>query len=360
MTHRYVLKDNYWKMRISHPYSMLCSSNELAVSCGQAPIGEYGDVLFPGDLGKQTNRVISTMKQILSDGNLSNDDLERVVVFVSAQNDVDTNDCLNRFKHSAPDSCTIFEVPLPPLFYDDLLLEVDYYAIPKRSINPNISTFSISLDIDIHSDHLSANMQQKLVNRCNENLKRKNLDWSNVAKMSFFSPCKKYTFWESLASWRTRLHMSPLPAISDVVSEASVLNQITIDVTCVTNPQWGDSRPIGKVLTGGQPEAICRGPLLFTSALFSEKDTTNLSVADEVISIMLRHESLLGLENMSFSNVIKSTTFYDGFGSADALHENMSARNQYYRVPGPGSTGLPVSSFPIPRKRTSIELIASN
>ena len=360
MSHRYVLKDNYWKMRISHPYSMLCSSDDLAVSCGQAPIGEYSNVLFSGDLGKLTNQVISTMKQILSDGNLSNDDLERIVVFGSAQYSVDTKDCLNRFKQSAPDSCTIFEVPLPPLFYDDLLLEVDYYAIPKRSINPNISTFSISLNIDIDSEHLPGCVQQELTNQCKENLKRKNLNWSNVVKISFFAPCKKYTFWESLASWRTRLAISPLPAVSDVVSEASNLNQITIDVTCVTNPEWGNPRPIGKVLKGGHPEAICTGPLLFTSALYSEEDSASLSVTDEVTSIMQRYQSLLASEGMSFNNVIKSTTFYDGFGSADALHENMSARNQYYQIPGPGSTGLPVSNFPYPEKRTSIELIASS
>ena len=43
MPKHHVTPDAFWKMRIDHPYSMLCIGSELAASCGQAPIGESGD-----------------------------------------------------------------------------------------------------------------------------------------------------------------------------------------------------------------------------------------------------------------------------------------------------------------------------
>ena len=150
--------------------------------------------------------------------------------------------------------------------------------------------------------------------------------------------------------------------MSEVVTESSSENNLVVDVTCVNNSYWGPASVVGSILKRGNPEAIQIGPLFFSSALFCPSSTTeeSLSVTDEVNSIMVRHGELLANQGLGFEDVVKATTFYDGAGSADALHENMSARNAFYNVPGPGSTGLPVSGFPYRDVRTSIELIASS
>ena len=73
-------------MRIAHPYSMLASFDDLAVTCGQAAIGESGEVLFPGDLLSQTDRIIQTADKILRDAGMTRNDLERIVIFSSDVN----------------------------------------------------------------------------------------------------------------------------------------------------------------------------------------------------------------------------------------------------------------------------------
>ena len=120
-------------------------------------------------------------------------------------------------------------------------------------------------------------------------------------------------------------------------------------------------RPLGERTERGHPEAVTVGPLLFTSALFAPAGMAGppSSVTAEVTAIMDRHAVLLRSAGLSFADVIKANTFYEGAGSAEALHENMQARNVFYREPGPASTGLPVSAFPYAGKRTSVELTAA-
>jgi enamine deaminase RidA (YjgF/YER057c/UK114 family) len=363
MLHRYVLKDDYWKMRIAHPYSMLCASENLAVTCGQAPMGEYGDVLFPGDLDKQTEQVIQTMDRILCDGNLSREDLERIVVFTSEYDRSRVDACLKRFQQTVATGTTVFSVLLPPLFYEDLLLEVDYYAIPDRQGLLGVHTFSILQDIAPDGDEFSSELSDAIKAAIETKLMYRQLRWRDVVKISFYAPSKRVSFWESLASARMTWSMDCLPAMADVVSEpGNVDSKMVVDVTCINNPDWGEPRIAGETLGRGHPEAVRIGPMLFTSSLFSSSPDPkhSNSVTEEVTAIMDRHGQLLTAEGLDFNNVIKATTFYVGGGSAHSLHENMSARNAYYQLPGPGSTGLPVSAFPYPGKRTSIELIAAD
>jgi enamine deaminase RidA (YjgF/YER057c/UK114 family) len=363
MPHRYVLKDDYWKMRISHPYSMLCASESLAVTCGQAPIGEYGDVLYPGDLGKQTEQVILTANRILIDGNLIRDDLERIVVFTSEYDRSKVDACLNQFQQTSASNTTVFPVLLPPLFYEDLLLEVDYYAVPNRQQQQQhrIKTFALSQSIDPTEERFSNTLSEVIKTAIEAKLLNQRLQWQDVVKMSFYAPNKHTSFWESLAATRMDWSADCIAAMADMVCEPGHIDsKMVVDVTCSNSPNWGKPRTAGKTLERGHPEAVRVGPMLFTSSLFSpsSKSTHAQSVTEEVNMIMQRHKELLAEQGLSFKDVLKATTFYDGAGSEQALHENMSARNAYYEVPGPGSTGLPVSAFPYPEKHTSIELIA--
>ena len=362
MAHRYVLKDDYWKMRISHPYSMLCASDHLAATCGQAPIGEYGDVLFAGDLEQQSSQVIETMDRILGDAGMQRKDIERVVVFTSEHEKSLRESCMERFRQQAPGDATLYEILLPPLFYDDLLLEVDYYAIPDRHVDHAVQSFSLSLNIDPAAKSFSEQQGVELHQKTQALLRDNRLDFSDIVKLSCYAPCKNEAFWNSLAEDRNKWFDGVTPALSEVVTESSSKNRLIADVTCVNKRDWGPTSVVGSILERGNPEAIRIGPLFFSSALFYTSSTTeeSLSVTNEVNAIMERHGELLANEGLAFEDVVKATTFYDGAGSADALHENMSARNAYYSVPGPGSTGLPVSGFPRSNVRTSIELIASS
>ena len=360
--HRYVLTDNYWKMRITHPYSMLAACDHLAASCGQAPVGEAGEVLFPGDLAEQSDQVIGTMDRILADAGLSRGDLERTVIYTSETDSHRLQHCLERFTAQAPESSTVYLVGLPPLFYDGLLVEVDYYAIPGRALDQNLHSFAIRIDIDPRATSLTESWDRLARAAIDQHLQRTALQGANIVKLSCYAPCREISFWESLSRQRLNWFAGNIPAMSDVITEPLAgAGQLILDVTCTDSCWAADTRPVGRVLDRGHPEAVRSGPLLFTSSLHidPERHAESPSVTEEVNLIMGRHGELLNMEGMDFKDVIKSTTFYEGAGSPQALHENMSARNTCYQVPGPGSTGLPVAAFPYPRARTSVELIVA-
>lgn len=66
----------------------------------------------------------------------------------------------------------------------------------------------------------------------------------------------------------------------------------------------------------------------------------------------------LSAANLSFADVVKSTTHYTGAATAEELHDNMAVRNCRYSSPGPASTGIRVSGLADPAARTAITLLA--
>ena len=60
-----------------------------------------------------------------------------------------------------------------------------------------------------------------------------------------------------------------------------------------------------------------------------------------------------------FDRVCKATTHYVGDSSAEELHANMAVRNDYYRSPGPASTGLPVMGFPCSASRITVDVLGT-
>ena len=170
-------------------------------------------------------------------------------------------------------------------------------------------------------------------------LGQRGLGLESVAKLSCYAPVEETAFWQELAIHRGAWFEAGLPAVSDVVSSPrGGKPRLQLDATCVT----GDSetlpiRPLGERTERGHPEAVTVGPLLFTSALFAPAGMAGppSSVTAEVTAIMNRHAVLLRSAGLSFADVIKANTFYEGAGSAEALHENMQARNVFYREPGP-------------------------
>ena len=61
---------------------------------------------------------------------------------------------------------------------------------------------------------------------------------------------------------------------------------------------------------------------------------------------------------LSWAHVVKVSAPYVGNASADALHENLRIRHSFHALPGPASTGLPVTGFAAPQTRIFIQVIA--
>jgi hypothetical protein len=63
--------------------------------------------------------------------------------------------------------------------------------------------------------------------------------------------------------------------------------------------------------------------------------------------------------DLTFENVVKSTSHYVGGGSPGELHDNMAVRNRYYKKPGPASTGLPVLGLADSNSRIAVDVLAA-
>ena len=84
-------------------------------------------------------------------------------------------------------------------------------------------------------------------------------------------------------------------------------------------------------------------------------DVTKGAVAQTEL-IMESIETAIKPLNLSFKDIVKSTTHYVGGDTAEELHQNMEVRNAYYEKPGPASTGLAVFGISDNASRIVIDL----
>jgi hypothetical protein len=87
--------------------------------------------------------------------------------------------------------------------------------------------------------------------------------------------------------------------------------------------------------------------------------TNGTGLVEETRRIMWAIDRTLQRHSLSFKDVRKSTTHYIAGSSAEELHDNMSVRNACYTKPGPASTGLPVTSFPLAPAHVSVRVFGA-
>lgn len=81
-------------------------------------------------------------------------------------------------------------------------------------------------------------------------------------------------------------------------------------------------------------------------------------IVPQTEAIMQAFAETLSARNLTFSDVVKSTTHYTGQATAEELHDNMAVRNRRYSSPGPASTGIRVAGLADTSARTAITLLA--
>lgn len=94
---------------------------------------------------------------------------------------------------------------------------------------------------------------------------------------------------------------------------------------------------------------------------FSIRSTeADCSVVLQTRNMMNRLAKALHEEGLDFTAVVKSTSYYTGGNSDSELYANMAIRNSRYSIPGPASTGLPVSNFASNESLIVVDVIAMN
>ena len=137
-----------WNMPVPVQVSQLVRDGDLAWSCGQCPLDTDGQVLFPGDLTAQAERVCDYIENVLGQGGLTADSVAKLVIYHAAPTTVEETAMLSVFRQRFGDLPLLVPVAVPHFYYDGMLIEVDVYAAAPAVRVPVPDRFPRTVDFE--------------------------------------------------------------------------------------------------------------------------------------------------------------------------------------------------------------------
>ncbi|KPI41600.1 uncharacterized protein AB675_9380 [Cyphellophora attinorum] len=350
---QYVPFESVWKMRIDHPYSLFVRDGSHFWSCGQCPLNEAGDVLHPNDLFAQARALTGIIDQLLGKIGANRSAVAQLVVYYIKTADGDGHRLTHLLSGFFDTHVLVVPVSIPHFYYDGMMIEVDVKgAVGEKAsrLTTDESTRS-SLQIvdigDLSYGVLLVPSEAELDSAVQRLLARSDMADRIISEQWFVAS-------DAAAKELRSIRGDRLPTSCEVVGIQrdgfAVIGQFTFarDPVSVTSSSHREH--------GVEDVAVS----LSRSGDFFEVMAACTSgqhgLVEETRRIMRAIDWTLRDHNLSFKDVRKSTTHYIAGSSAEDLHDNMSVRNAYYTKPGPGSTGLPVLSFPLAASRVSVRI----
>jgi enamine deaminase RidA (YjgF/YER057c/UK114 family) len=102
----------------------------------------------------------------------------------------------------------------------------------------------------------------------------------------------------------------------------------------------------GMFFVGGQVSLTPQGQPIDFDDLTAQTHTAMQNIA-----------KVLDELGVAMDDVVKVTTFYEGDGSGDDLHQNLSIRSSYFTEPGPATTGISLPALAYDGMVIEIEVI---
>lgn len=296
-----------WNMPIPVACSLAVAAQGLAVSCGQCPLDGEGRVLAPGDAGAQAALVAGMVQGVLSHlppGHHA----ALLVVYTDAR---DPAEVLAPLARAFP-MAELVPVALPHFYYPGMRIEVDLYAThtpPQRqrlTVGPARVTCVAGGPLDLI--HLAAP------------------DMATARPLlATLDPARLLS-----AQW---FAVEPPPAAFAPAPAARVLPPdgagVLALLTLAPDPVTATTTPGGAVLRRA-------GPFAWIAA---EGITPDLAQA--------AHQAMdaLALPDLPGLTPLKATTHYAGGPTPEDLHANLAVRHARFPMPGPASTGVPVTAL---------------
>ncbi len=354
-----------WNMPVPVQVSQLVRDGDLAWSCGQCPLDTDGQVLFPGDLTAQAERVCDYIENVLGQGGLTADSVAKLVIYHAAPTTVEETAMLSVFRQRFGDLPLLVPVAVPHFYYDGMLIEVDVYAAE---------------DIDRASDQENANAIINL-----EAVDRGDVVWVTARlSASDVAADQSHVALASMMSGLADLNLSPDDLLCShwywpEDSAHGLVNETVFDELA-----GAGVLPDRQAVVLVQSEDSILGELKFVrghgcmSKTIADRSLSKvharrlgwhhwfsgtcgdstLGLVEQTSVIMLEIGQALSAAGLDFSNVVKSTTHYVGTASPEDLHENLAVRHSFYSSPGPASTGLPVAGLAGEGVRIAIDVLA--
>ena len=127
----HVWPEGHWDWPIKLPYKHGVKRGNVIFVGGQVAMDEEGNVLYPGDVARQTEIAMENVRKVLAGFGARMDDvvkLNRFYVGVGRKEDweVGARVAASYFKEPGPAATGI---PLPALAYEGLMVEIEVIAI---------------------------------------------------------------------------------------------------------------------------------------------------------------------------------------------------------------------------------------
>jgi enamine deaminase RidA (YjgF/YER057c/UK114 family) len=353
MARSFVPFETLWEMAIDTPYSFMVRDDNLAWSCGQLALDKKSQVIGANNIEKQSYVVCDYILEILSRAGMHIQSVTKLLLYYVENGENNRQKMLNIFQEKFGNNILLVPIRVPHFYYDGILLEVDIYCNTEKK------------------QYLLHNQNGVSINAI-----------STSSEISMFVVAKANSI-EFLIAELTSFLSDLSVNLEAVLSEHWFVpsGDLLAFKNCMTNDRRNFD--LGAVISSGKDTDNISGHFILTreGAVISAKmidaensvsllvrqtddmtwlqarslDVTKGTVA-QTASIMESIQTTIKPLNLSFKDVVKSTTHYVGGDTAEELHQNMEVRNAYYGKPGPASTGLAVFGLSGNKSRIVIDL----
>jgi enamine deaminase RidA (YjgF/YER057c/UK114 family) len=120
--------DGHWDWPIHLPWKHGCRCGSLVTVGGQVSLRGFGEVVDPGDLGKQAETSIANIERVLAGLGAAPADVVRVTAFYERRRGEDDALLADVLAEAFPAAASL-PVPLPCLAYRDMVVEIEALAV---------------------------------------------------------------------------------------------------------------------------------------------------------------------------------------------------------------------------------------
>jgi enamine deaminase RidA (YjgF/YER057c/UK114 family) len=120
--------DGHWDWPIHLPWKHGCRCGNLVTVGGQVSLRGFGEVVDPGDLGKQVATSNANIERVLAGLGATASDVVRVTAFYERRRDEDDGLLADALAEAFPGAASL-PVPLPCLAYRDMVVEIEAVAV---------------------------------------------------------------------------------------------------------------------------------------------------------------------------------------------------------------------------------------
>ncbi len=391
-----------WPISVTHKHGVRCG--EMVWVGGQVDLTPDGVVCNPGQLKAQTEGVMRNFATVLEALECDLQDLVQLLCFYVNDGSVDEAEFLSLVGACLPagTKTTVNAVPVPYLAYENMLVEIEGYAMRCEDGGRTIRTYSSNDDASLMSDPFCEALRSgkmiyvsaqypidasgtvlspgDIVAQTDIEMRQigtllagfgadfddvvKNNRWyAGNAGIEDFEPaalaCAAYFNEPGPAATGVPL---PRHANPDVAIKLSSVAMLAPDGSRLPRRHvWPDSLWDWTVHLPYKHGLKCAEMVFLGGQVSLDKNGEAVNPFDlgaQTHQAMEHIGTILKELGVDYDDVCKVTTVYDGDCGADALNANLPIRSSYFSDPGPATTGIPLPALAYEGMMIEIDVFA--